>query len=187
MKAELRTALPAGYAIRLRVPDDDEALVRVENAANRMLAAHGYPDLAEQGIPDADRLRRVIGDGVVFVATAPDGAPAGFAVAQLREGRLHLRELSVDPAHGRRGLGTALARAVTDRARALGLVGVSLTTFRAVPFNAPFYARLGFRESHDRDLAQTLLREVPDGVDPSERVAMVLDFRSMSQPTMRLY
>jgi GNAT superfamily N-acetyltransferase len=183
----MRADAPAGYAIRTRLPTDDAALVRVENAANRLLAAHGYPDLAEHGIPDVGYLRRMIGGGDVFVAVAPDGAPAGFAVAQPQGGRLHLRELSVDPAHGRQGLGAALVRAVIERARSLGLAGVSLTTFRTVPFNAPFYARLGFRESDDKNLAQTLLREVPDGVDLSERVAMVLDFRSMSQPTMRLY
>jgi GNAT superfamily N-acetyltransferase len=168
--------LPTGYAIRARRADDDAALVGVENAANRLLAGHGYPHLAEHGIPDVDYLRGVIGDGDVFVATGPDGAPAGFAVAQPLGTRLHLRELSVDPAHGRRGLGAALVRTVAAHAHKLGLTGVSLTTFRAVPFNAPFYARLGFREAEGGDLAETLLRELPEGVDPAERVAMVLDF-----------
>ena len=57
--------------------------------------------------------------------------------------------------------------------------GVSLTTFRRVPFNAPFYARLGFGEvdpaTTDPLLADAFRREVPEGIDPAERVAMLLE------------
>lgn len=120
----------------------------------------------------------MIGNGVVFVAAGSDDLPAGFAVSAMQGDRLHLRELSVDPAFGRRGLGTALVDAVAAHARSRGLRGVSLTTFREVPFNAPFYARIGFREAEDAgpELAETLFRETPHGVDPRDRVAMVLDF-----------
>jgi GNAT superfamily N-acetyltransferase len=172
--------LPAGYAIRPRRPGDDDALVRIENAANRLLAGHGYPELAEHGIPDVAYLAGVIGDGDVFVAATADDAPVGYAIAQAVGRRLHLRELSVDPAHGRRGLGSALVRRVVERARAGGFTGVSLTTFRDVPFNAPFYAGLGFVlvpfEVAEARLCETLHRELPDGVDPADRVIMTLDF-----------
>jgi hypothetical protein len=33
---------------------------------------------------------------------------------------------------------------VADHARTLGLTSLTLTTFRDVPWNAPFYAKLGF-------------------------------------------
>lgn len=82
----------------------------------------------------------------VFVAVAPNGGPVGYAAATPLDGFLHLAELSVDPDHGRIGIGAALVEAVAALADRRGLPGVTLTTFRDIPFNAPFYARLGFVE-----------------------------------------
>lgn len=59
-------------------------------------------------------------------------------------GTAHLQQLAVDHAHGRRGLGAALVNACCERARQRGYNQLSLTTFRDVPYNAPWYARLGF-------------------------------------------
>lgn len=59
-------------------------------------------------------------------------------------GTAHLQQLSVDPAHGRRGLGAALVDVCCRQARRLGYRQLTLTTFRNVPYNAPWYARLGF-------------------------------------------
>lgn len=89
---------------------------------------------------------------------------------------LHLGELSVDTTHGRRGIGRTLVEAVAVRAGQLGLDGVSLSTFRAVPFNAPFYAALGFvelpLETAPPELASLFYDEVPKGVDPGARLLM---------------
>src|SRR5690606_39828156 len=68
--------------------------------------------------------------------------------------------------HGRRGIGTALVGHVIDVA-ARGLYpGVTLTTFRDVPFNAPFYARFGFGElaleAAAGELRAAFHREVPE-------------------------
>ncbi len=110
------------------------------------------------------------------MAALRSGEPAGFAVAGPLGGGLHLRELSVDPAHGRRGIGTALVDTVIAASREQGLAGVSLTTFRDVPFNAPFYARLGFEElpvdRADGALRDAFVGEVPAGVEPAKRVLM---------------
>ena len=89
---------------------------------------------------------------------------------------LHLGELSVDPNHGRRGIGRTLVEAVAVRAGGLGLAGVSLSTFRMVPFNAPFYAALGFielpLEAAPPELARLSYDEVPEGVEPGARLLM---------------
>jgi N-acetylglutamate synthase-like GNAT family acetyltransferase len=45
---------------------------------------------------------------------------------------------------GRKRIGRQLIACVADHARTLGLTSLTLTTFRDVPWNAPFYARLGF-------------------------------------------
>lgn len=59
---------------------------------------------------------------------------------------LHLHQLAVHPDHGRQGLGTALLAAVF--ARAAGRA-VTLTTFRNIPWNEPWYRERGFTEVVD--------------------------------------
>jgi len=169
--------LPSGYAIRGHRPDDDLALLGIENRAAELFRDHGYPDVADEPFGSVDDLRAMMAGHRVWVATTQEGVAAGFAVAAPLDAFFHLRELSVDPAHGRRGLGAALVRTVIRAGRAAGLAGVSLTTFRSVPFNAPFYAGLGFAELPQSEvpdmLAEMFEREVPKGVDASERVLMV--------------
>ena len=50
------------------MPQDDERLVAVENAAGRLFAAHGYPQIAEDGFEDAAQLRSTLSGGDIFVA-----------------------------------------------------------------------------------------------------------------------
>ena len=50
------------------------------------------------------------------------------------------------PAHARRGLGARLLACVCAWAQAQGYASVTLSTFRDVPWNGPFYRKHGFRE-----------------------------------------
>jgi GNAT superfamily N-acetyltransferase len=101
----------------------------------------------------------------------------GFAIAAELHGIFWLKELSVDPPYARRGIGTALVRAVEDRARWAFHTALGLSTFRDVPFNAPFYRRLGFLEVEpsrvDEAIREQMLREVPDGAALQDRVLMI--------------
>lgn len=150
----------------------------VENRAAQLFRAHGHAEVADAPIPDVAWLRTMMDGQEVWVAAERESdAAVGFAVAGAVAGFLHLKELSVDPAHGRKGLGRALVEAVHARARADRLAGTSLTTFRDVPFNAPFYAGLGFAELPLADAPEALraifLAEVPEGVPVRSRVLMV--------------
>lgn len=53
---------------------------------------------------------------------------------------------------------------------------MTLTTFRDVPWNAPFYARAGFRElaaaELSPELAELVREEAARGLDPERRVVM---------------
>jgi hypothetical protein len=65
---------------------------------------------------------------------------------------------------------------VCEWAAAAGYESVSLSTFRDIPWNMPFYARLGFRVVRDSELGPALRGVVEDerrrGLDPSRRVVM---------------
>lgn len=104
-------------------------------------------------------------------------APVGFALVEMLADDLpHLDEVDVEPSHGRRGLGTALVQAVCEWATASGFSMLTLTTFRAVPWNLPFYARLGFveipRDLLRPELAAVVSDEAARGLAPETRAVM---------------
>jgi GNAT superfamily N-acetyltransferase len=163
------------YSIRPAQTEDIPALAAIELAAARLLEGHA-PDFVLAETTDAQRFVDAAGHGRLWVACA-GSRPVGFALAEMLADDLpHLEEIDVEPAHGRRGLGTALVRAVCEWATASRYATVTLTTFRAVPWNFPFYARLGFaeipRESLRRELAAVVLEETRHGLDPDARVVM---------------
>jgi GNAT superfamily N-acetyltransferase len=82
--------------------------------------------------------------GHLWVAASIDDVPVGFALVMILDGFVHLDEIDVVPECARRGVGTALVGAVCEWAAQEGYEKVTLSTFRDVPFNAPFYAALGF-------------------------------------------
>lgn len=99
-----------------------------------------------------------------------------FLAARVEADRLHIDEVDVLRPFQGQGLGRRLIDTATAWARAHGLAALSLTTFRNVPWNAPFYARLGFTEPADADLPaslrQALLYEAARGLP--DRCAMIL-------------
>ena len=80
--------------------------------------------------------------GFLLVVGEPE--PVGFAHVLYVGGVAHLEQLAVHPDHHRRGLGTALVRAVEERAARDGHDRLSLATYAEVPWNRPYYEALGF-------------------------------------------
>jgi GNAT superfamily N-acetyltransferase len=94
------------------------------------------------------------------------------------DGAAHLEQVTVDPEWGRRGIGRRLIDAVVGWAKADGRSALTLLTFRDVPWNGPYYARLGFAELPDDrlgpELAALRRHEAGLGLDVDARGAMVL-------------
>jgi ribosomal protein S18 acetylase RimI-like enzyme len=115
---------------------------------------------------------------LVWVAVDADRL-VGFAVCEVFDDALHLWELAVRHEAQGRGAGRALVATAIAEARARRLPGVTLTTFRDIPWNAPFYARSGFRELAAEELNPRLTevraREAEHGLDISQRCAMRLE------------
>lgn len=127
----------ADARIRVAVPDEFEALREIEQAADKLFAEVGIGPFTFDG--SEDHLAQA---AVVLVSGSP---PVGFACVEIVDDLAHIWQLSVHPAAGRQGRGTALVHAVCDWAASKGHPAVTLTTFRDVPWNGPFYGRLGFR------------------------------------------
>ena len=163
------------YRIAAAQPSDLPLLPAIELAAATLLAGHAPASVLAETTSQAD-LENAQQRGHLWVALA-DGVPVGFAhIEVLAPDIAHLEEVDVHPEHGRRGLGRRLVLAVCQWAATSGYSWVTLTTFRDVPWNMPFYTRLGFEEIPRQELTPALLSVVDDetrrGLDPSRRVAM---------------
>jgi len=165
----------ADYSICAAKVEHIPALPAIEGAAAQLLRGHA-PESVLAGTTDERTFADAVRDGRLWVALRAS-SPVGFALVEMLADDLpHLAEVDVHPAHGRRGLGTALVQRVCEWATASGYVLVTLSTFRAVPWNFPFYARLGFvempRETLRRELAAVVSGEAERGLDPEARVVM---------------
>ena len=181
-QALLLTPLPDGYHFRDYAPDIAWALHEIDRLGTEQIARHGFPSLLDQPMPAMDWYADWLASHIVFVAADRLGRPVGFSVAAEAPapesgGVFYLHMLSVHPDHGRRGIGAALLEANVSRARWAYHNAMALSTFRAVPFNAPFYRRHGFIEADldavDASLRERFGEEVPPGVLPSTRVLMM--------------
>ena len=172
---------PRGYQIARARPEDLSLLPAIERAAARLLRGHA-PESVLNESTGADTLADAARHGRLWVALAGD-APVGFAlVTMLADDLPHLNEVDVEPSHGRRGLGTALIRTACEWATASGFQILTLTTFRAVPWNLPFYARLGFveipRDLLRPELAAVVADETARGLAPEARAVMAYSCRA---------
>ena len=156
-------------------PEDLDALPGIEARAAHLFAtaeATRALGLHLDTAPPRD-FRPAHDAGLLWIARDEAGVPLGFALAEPLDGGWHLEEMDVDPTHARQGIGAALVRAIcaTSPAR------VTLTTFRDVPWNAPFYARLGFAPQDNARLSPALAHRMAEeearGLPRALRVAMV--------------
>jgi ribosomal protein S18 acetylase RimI-like enzyme len=168
-----------GVLIRAPRPEELGLLGDVEVAAGRAFRDVGMPEIAgDEPIPD-EVLGEYLRHGHAWVAVDPAdaaGGPAAYLVAEPVDGALHVEQVSVHPRAARRGVGSALLDHAAAAAAREGLAALTLTTFTEVPWNAPYYERLGFRVVPDAELSPGLRavveREAAQGLDRWPRVVM---------------
>ncbi|MFD1814993.1 GNAT family N-acetyltransferase [Rhodococcus gannanensis] len=148
----------------------------IEVAAGEPFRTLGMTAVADDDPPTRAELEHALHAGRLWVATASGPTPVGYAIADVIDGCGHVEQVSVDPRWAGRRLGAALIDAIEEWARALGYDVLTLTTFAEVPWNAPYYGRLGFEPMADRDIGPELravrVREAAHGLDVWPRIAM---------------
>jgi GNAT superfamily N-acetyltransferase len=155
--------------IRVGERDDLPLLDAIEESGAETFTAYGAP-LADGSPPGPDgRWEAALDAGLLWVAEDPATGLIGFLAGELKEGALYIEEVDVLMAWQQRGHGRRLMRAAIDWARAHGLAAVTLTTFKSIPWNGPFYASMGFVELTPAELpphlAKTLAQEAADGFE----------------------
>ncbi|MFF4604931.1 GNAT family N-acetyltransferase [Streptomyces sp. NPDC001339] len=169
----------------IQIPADGElrALQAIERAAGELFRELGMAAIADDEPPSMAELRAFRQAGRALAAYE-DGRPVAYLLWEPVDGCTHIEQVSVHPDHARRGLG----RALIDRAMGVpplpsrqggkdgGPAALTLTTFAEVPWNAPYYTRLGFRTLTDAELGPGLrairAHEADLGLDRWPRVAM---------------
>ena len=156
----------------------------LERRAGEPFRALGLDAVADDEPPTVEDLRGPVEDGEIRVIDEgrPDGRLSAWLWLMPLDDGLHIEQVSVDPEHRGRRLGTQLVRWALDRAGELGLPEVTLTTFADVPWNGPLYRRLGFRVLGEQEMKLGLrtIREVERalGLDVVPRVAMIAPSRT---------
>jgi GNAT superfamily N-acetyltransferase len=143
--------------VRLMDPSEEDLLVGIETASDRLLEPFGLWPL-----PPAPPEARQAEKSRTFATLVAGKPPIGLARLELVDGHLHLGQLSVLAEYGRLGIGRALVEAACEVASQRGDQLITLTTFTGIPFNAPWYRRLGFEdllEPLSPELAQVVADE----------------------------
>jgi ribosomal protein S18 acetylase RimI-like enzyme len=168
--------------------DVSEVMVRRGAAADAMFlpdiehsAARAFQGLPNLGwtpgnfVTSAKAHLVSIARGTLWVAE-DFGITVGFLTAETKGEELHIDEFNVRFDRQRRGIGRQLISRALEHARAAGLRAVTLTTFRDVPWNGPFYAGIGFDFVEEAQLGPRLKaildREAGHGLPQEKRCAM---------------
>lgn len=139
---------------------DLESLQTVEILAGEAFRALGMDSIADDDPPALDELRRNADAGRAWVAVDAMDNPIAYILLDEMDGAAHIAQVTVHPKHARQGIGKNLIEEAGQWAARHGLSELSLTTFRNVPWNAPYYARLGFIESPESSWSEELRRRV---------------------------
>jgi GNAT superfamily N-acetyltransferase len=132
----LKRLARSGFTIREARREEYPGLRRIELEADQLFGSVGIGPFTNGD--DEDHLSQAV---LVLVVGDP---PVGFVCVELVDGVPHIWQLAVHPDHGRQGLGRALVEAACQWASAEGFDAMTLTTYRDVPWNRPFYETLGF-------------------------------------------
>ena len=145
----------------------------IERRAAERFACYGLAEAFSRIVTPLELLRERQSAGQVWVAADDGDRPLGFAVVSILDDNAHLDELDVLPDHGRRGIGTALVERACAWARSAGYRAITLSTLQDIPWNAPFYAKLGFRVLTEDELTQPLR----DLLDSEARLGLPMENR----------
>lgn len=118
-------------------------------------------------------------DDVVWVVVDARQQPVGFAIVRALGSALHLQEIDVHPAHARQRLGARLIEHIAHDAKASGVAALTLSTCDDIPWNGPYYARLGFSVLAAAELSAELQEvrriEAAAGLPMAHRICMRME------------
>ncbi len=175
----MATLMYLTYTIERARLSDLPQLADIELAAATLFPDEDLPANLRQTCHPAKFFRDALDRNHLWVArNKATQDPIGFVLVDVVDDVIHITEMDVLPEFSRRGVGRALIATVREWAEEQRYDRLTLTTFRHLPWNGPFYRRLGFLEIPQpllpKPLAEILAAEAQLGLDPQNRIAMEL-------------
>ena len=155
------------YAVRQATEEDKTTLTAIE--LNAVALFKTIPALADLGSDHAspEQLSAWLSNGRIYIAE-DNGKPVGYVAAVTMDTTLYIAEISSIQEYQGKGVGTRLVAAVFDWARELAAAAagsrprVSLTTYREVVWNAPWYRKRGFKEVDAESIGPKHIKKMMD-------------------------
>ncbi|WP_416339717.1 GNAT family N-acetyltransferase [Paracoccus sp. (in: a-proteobacteria)] len=165
--------------ISIRPASDRDAplLPEIERSSGEIFRqSPGLEWIADDTVQSEEQHRALIANGLAFVAEVQGYRVAAFLNGEVTPDALHIWEIAVHRDQQGHGIGRRLIEAAQQFAADHGINALTLTTFREVPWNEPYYQRLGFSTLDCEELSPRL-RAVLDaegqaGLPTARRCAM---------------
>ena len=169
----------ATVTFRFALPHEADAIRAIEFEAGERFISVGMAGIADAPPMELELVRGKIDAQQIIVAVETDGTCVGFVMFEPQPARIYVQELDVLSSYAGQRIGAALIEQVAQLARAQQITQLILSTFREVPWNAPYYRRLGFHDIAEADLDAALIARrdahIARGLDESKRVFMRRD------------
>jgi GNAT superfamily N-acetyltransferase len=175
----------ASFPIRAVRLDDLAVLVEIERAAGETFRTLGMDMVADDDPGSVEELTPYADGGRAFVSVDAQDRPVGYVVLDVVDGAAHVEQVSAHPDNAREGVGRALIERAASWATAHDLRALTLTTYVDVPWNGPYYERLGFRylapEEETPGLRAIRTHERTLGLDAWPRACMTRSLTRFAQ------
>lgn len=162
---------------RFAAVHDVEIIRMIEAEAGQRFVDVDMVGIADAPPMDAELVSGKIAAQEIIVASDSSGAVVGFVMFEPEQGRFYIQELDVLTSHAGQRIGAALIEQVARLACERNAMQLTLSTFRDVPWNAPYYRRLGFRDLAQSELDAAMIvrrnAHIARGLDESKRVFML--------------
>lgn len=135
----------AAPTVRLARPDEAAACRAIEIEGAAMFAPFLPPGAPLAEPYSVETFATAARENRLLVVDGAETGLLGFALLTPDGDAVHVSELDIRRARQGRGLGARLLDGVEAWGAARGFTRITLTTFRAVPFNRAYYERRGFR------------------------------------------
>jgi len=148
----------------------------VERAAGAPFRELGMGEVADDAPPTLAELAAFAQDGRAWVSTDHADKPVAYLLVDVVDGDAHIEQVSVHPDYAHRRIGEFLVDVAAAWAQQHGMAALTLTTYADLPWNGPYYQRLGFRvvpvDELGADLRAVRRAEAARGLDRWPRVVM---------------
>ena len=148
----------------------------IEVSAGDAFRGLGMDSVADDAPLSSQALAAYADAGLSWVATDRSDGPVAYILVREVDRWAHIEQVSVHAFHARQRLGQALIEEAGRWAADVGLRGLTLTTFAEVPWNGPYYSRLGFEpvpeDQWSAGLCEIVAEEAAHGLDVWPRIVM---------------